>query len=42
MLVTNKAPDFTATAVLGDNTIVDDFNLYENFGEKGTVVLITV
>ncbi len=38
MLVTNKAPDFTATAVLGDNTIVDDFNLYENFGEKGTVV----
>ncbi|MBE0491667.1 MAG: peroxiredoxin [Sulfurospirillum sp.] len=38
MLVTNKAPDFTATAVLGDNTIVDNFNLYENFGEKGTVV----
>ncbi len=38
MLVTKKAPDFTATAVLGDNTIVDDFNLYENFGEKGTVV----
>jgi len=38
MIVTNKAPDFTATAVLGNNEIVDDFNLYENFGEKGTVV----
>jgi len=38
MLVTNKAPDFTATAVLGDNQIVDNFNLYENFGPKGTVL----
>lgn len=38
MLVTNKAPDFTATTVLGDNTIVDNFNLYANFGEKGTVL----
>lgn len=38
MLVTNKAPDFTATAVLGNNEIVEDFNLYKNFGEKGTVV----
>ncbi len=38
MLVTKKAPDFTATTVLGDNQIVDDFNLYENFGEKGTVL----
>ena len=38
MLVTNKAPDFTATAVLGDNQIVDNFNLYENFGAKGTVL----
>ncbi|ARU47436.1 peroxiredoxin [Sulfurospirillum diekertiae] len=38
MLVTNKAPDFTATAVLGDNQIVDNFNLYENFGSKGTVL----
>ncbi len=38
MIVTNKAPDFTATAVLGDNQIVEDFNLYKNFGEKGTVV----
>ena len=38
MLVTNKAPNFTATAVLGDNQIVDNFNLYENIGEKGAVV----
>jgi len=38
MLVTNKAPNFTATAVLGDNQIVDNFNLYENFGTKGTVL----
>jgi peroxiredoxin (alkyl hydroperoxide reductase subunit C) len=38
MLVTNKAPDFTAAAVLGDNQIVENFNLYKNFGEKGTVV----
>ncbi|MBD3800249.1 MAG: peroxiredoxin [Campylobacterales bacterium] len=38
MLVTQKAPDFTATAVLGDNQIVNNFNLYENFGEKGTVL----
>ena len=27
MIVTNKAPDFTATAVLADGQIVDDFNL---------------
>jgi len=38
MLVTNKAPDFTASAVLGDNQIVDNFHLYENFGAKGTVL----
>ena len=38
MLVTKKAPNFTATAVLGDNQIVENFNLYENFGEKGTVI----
>ena len=38
MLVTKKAPDFTAAAVLEDGTIVDDFNLYKNFGEKGTVL----
>lgn len=38
MLVTKKAPDFTATAVLGDNQIVEDFNLYDNLGENGAVV----
>ncbi len=38
MLVTKKAPDFTAAAVLADGTIVEDFNLYQNFGEKGTVL----
>ncbi len=38
MLVTKKAPDFTAAAVLADGTIDENFNLYENFGEKGTVV----
>ena len=38
MLVTNKAPDFTATTVMGNNEIVDNFNLYENFGENGTVL----
>jgi len=38
MLVTNPAPDFTATAVLADGSIVEDFTLSENYGEKGTVV----
>ncbi|NWF66802.1 MAG: peroxiredoxin [Campylobacterales bacterium] len=38
MLVTKKAPDFTATAVLGNNQIVSDFNLYKNIGEKGAVL----
>jgi len=38
MLVTNTAPDFTATAVLGDGSIVEDFKLSENFGKKGTVL----
>jgi len=38
MLVTNKAPDFTATAVLEDGQIDEEFNLYENFGEMGTVL----
>jgi peroxiredoxin (alkyl hydroperoxide reductase subunit C) len=37
-LVTKKAPDFTANAVLGDNSIVGDFNLYKNIGAKGAVV----
>ena len=38
MLVTKKAPDFTATTVLANGTISEDFNLYKNFGEKGTVL----
>jgi len=38
MLVTNPAPDFTATAVLADGSIVEDFTLSENYGKKGTVV----
>ncbi len=38
MLVTKKAPDFTATTVLGDGSIDENFNLYSNFGEKGTVL----
>ena len=38
MLVTNPAPDFTATTVLADGSIVEEFKLSENFGEKGTVV----
>ena len=38
MLVTNPAPDFTATAVLADGQIVENFKLSENYGEKGTVV----
>jgi len=38
MLVTNKAPDFTATTVLADGSIDENFKLSENFGEKGTVL----
>ena len=38
MLVTNPAPDFTATAVLADGSIVEEFKLSENYGKKGTVV----
>ncbi|MDR1614211.1 MAG: peroxiredoxin [Campylobacteraceae bacterium] len=38
MLVTKKAPDFTAAAVLGDNQIVGDFKLYSNLGKNGAVV----
>ncbi len=38
MVVTNKAVDFTASAVLGNNEIVEDFNLYKNIGEKGAIV----
>jgi peroxiredoxin (alkyl hydroperoxide reductase subunit C) len=38
MLVTNPAPDFTATTVLANGSIVDNFKLSENYGEKGTVL----
>ncbi|WP_294963012.1 peroxiredoxin [Sulfurimonas sp.] len=38
MLVTNQAPDFTATTVLADGSIDENFKLSENFGEKGTVL----
>jgi len=38
MLVTKKAPDFTAPAVLANGEIVDNFNLYENIGENGAVL----
>jgi peroxiredoxin (alkyl hydroperoxide reductase subunit C) len=38
MLVTKQAPDFNATAVLADGSIVEDFKLSENYGEKGTVL----
>ena len=38
MLVTKLSPDFTATAVLADGQIKEDFNLRENFGKKGTVL----
>jgi len=38
MLVTKRAPDFTATAVLANGEIVEDFNLRENMGKNGTVL----
>ena len=38
MLVTNQAPDFTATAVLADGSIVEDFNLFDNMGPNGAVL----
>jgi peroxiredoxin 2/4 len=38
MLVTKKAPDFTATAVLADGSICEDFNLMNNLGSKGAVL----
>ena len=38
MLVTKQAPNFTATAVLANGSIVDDFELSKNYGEKGTVL----
>ena len=38
MLVTKQAPDFSATAVLANGQIVENFKLSENYGKKGTVV----
>ncbi|TQR60265.1 peroxiredoxin [Campylobacter troglodytis] len=38
MLVTKKVAELKATAVLGDNKIVEDFSLYKNIGKKGLVV----
>ena len=38
MLVTKQAPDFTATAVLANGQIVEDFNLLKNLGDKGAVL----
>lgn len=38
MLVTRRAPDFKAPAVLADNQIVNDFELSKNLGEKGAVL----
>ena len=38
MLVTKKAPDFKAQAVLADNQIVADFELYKNLGKNGAVL----
>ncbi len=38
MIVTKKAPDFTAPAVLENGEIIEKFNLYENIGEKGAVL----
>ncbi len=38
MLVTRKAPDFTAPAVLADNSIVNNFKLSDNLGKNGAVL----
>ncbi|MDE6978664.1 MAG: redoxin domain-containing protein [Helicobacter sp.] len=38
MLVTKKAPNFTAQAVLADNQIAPDFELYKNLGKNGAVL----
>jgi len=38
VLVGKQAPDFTVPAVLGDGTIINDFNLYEAIkGKYGLV-----
>lgn len=38
MLVTKKAPDFKASAVLGNSQIVEDFELSKNLGKNGAVI----
>lgn len=38
MLVTRKAPDFTAPAVLANGSIVNDFELSKNLGKNGAVL----
>lgn len=38
MLVTRKAPDFIAPAVLPNNQIVDNFELSKNLGKNGAVL----
>lgn len=38
MLVTRKAPDFNAPAVLANNQIVESFELSKNLGKNGSVV----
>ncbi|PAF52853.1 peroxiredoxin [Helicobacter sp. 13S00477-4] len=38
MLVTKKAPDFKAAAVLGNNQIVEDFELSKNLGKNGAIL----
>lgn len=38
MLVTRKAPDFKAPAVLANGQIVEDFELSKNLGKNGAVV----
>lgn len=38
MIVTKKAPNFIAPAVLPNGKIVEDFELYKNSGEKGIIL----
>ena len=38
VLVTREAPDFTASAVLGNGEIVDNFNFKEHVKGKAAVV----
>lgn len=38
MIVTKKAPNFIAPAVMPDGKIVEDFELYKNSGEKGIIL----